>query len=767
MGRWLSKNGRRRSSQEAEQPTDAVAIYVPKPEPAAAASPPPPPLRTAPDPRAALDRGPAAWLLPRKLQALEEVRGLLGRLGVEDVPGIVVLGAQNSGKSSLLESISGISFPRAEGMCTCCPTIVSLEVQAGCEPSVLLASDAEYTRNRRALPFVSAADRRAVHAEIARLMHLATRDGAVTDQPIYVRVLRPSGVTMTMCDLPGITAMSATQPDVEEATTALTAQWAANKRMILLCCVAACDDFHNSKALKLALLHDPRGERTIGVVTKCDTLPPRGDFLAKVRMERAADVKLQTHGFVAVRNRTQEESEGGASDDELRAAERALFTSHPQLCQLPDEMWGIDTLVAKLHALQARQLDEAMPPLCAALRSQLALTEREVDALPAALETAEQRRWRLLEMVQACSLQLGELISATDTSAERGLHLAARSHDLCRAFVGRVEQRLPNFLADAELHGLAAQVMETRGVYLPNLLHGSVFRRVIKQTAEAPLRESAVLLVEELAGTVKAALTAVLASIASDHPSLHDRLVTLAHSIVDEEREAALALVHETVDAEMCAPFTLNREYEQLLAQFEELVGGAGGAAAHALFPAEFIRAAADDIQQRSEAAGAERAMTRRLQASLHAYQHVLQARLFDSIPIAVRHRVMFRLHTRLAPTLLRDEALLLPLLGQEKPEVVALRNAAKGKLVTLRTALEKLEQVLSDDFFRASIGGSPSPCFSPAPAFDSPTRWEQKSAPRTSFASSAACSPERHSSVERIRDSVVDHGRGVASAVF
>lgn len=61
---------------------------------------------------------------------------------------------------------------------------------------------------------------------------------------------------------------------------------------------------------------------------------------------------------------------------------------------------------------------------------------------------------------------------------------------------------------------------------------------------------------------------------------------------------------------------------------------------------------------------------TRVPQASLHAYQHVLQARLFDSIPIAVRHRVMFRLHTRLAPTLLRDEALLLPLLGQEKPEV-------------------------------------------------------------------------------------------------
>jgi GTPase SAR1 family protein len=39
-----------------------------------------------------------------------------------DLPQIAVIGAQSAGKSSLIESISGITLPRAAGTCTRCPT---------------------------------------------------------------------------------------------------------------------------------------------------------------------------------------------------------------------------------------------------------------------------------------------------------------------------------------------------------------------------------------------------------------------------------------------------------------------------------------------------------------------------------------------------------------------------------------------------------------------------------------------------------------------
>lgn len=39
-----------------------------------------------------------------------------------DLPMIAVIGSQSAGKSSLIESISGITLPRASGTCTRCPT---------------------------------------------------------------------------------------------------------------------------------------------------------------------------------------------------------------------------------------------------------------------------------------------------------------------------------------------------------------------------------------------------------------------------------------------------------------------------------------------------------------------------------------------------------------------------------------------------------------------------------------------------------------------
>lgn len=43
-----------------------------------------------------------------------------------DLPGIVVVGDQNSGKSSVLESLSGIALPRSEGLTTRAPLILKL-----------------------------------------------------------------------------------------------------------------------------------------------------------------------------------------------------------------------------------------------------------------------------------------------------------------------------------------------------------------------------------------------------------------------------------------------------------------------------------------------------------------------------------------------------------------------------------------------------------------------------------------------------------------
>ena len=69
-------------------------------------------------------------LLGRGVKALVTAVQDLRRLGVEDLnlplPKICVVGDQSTGKSSLIEGISGIKVPRNSGACTRCPLEINL-----------------------------------------------------------------------------------------------------------------------------------------------------------------------------------------------------------------------------------------------------------------------------------------------------------------------------------------------------------------------------------------------------------------------------------------------------------------------------------------------------------------------------------------------------------------------------------------------------------------------------------------------------------------
>jgi len=62
-----------------------------------------------------------------------------------DLPQIAVVGIQSAGKSSLIESISGITLPRASGTCTRCPTECRLSYSSQpwkCTVSLRITTDA-------------------------------------------------------------------------------------------------------------------------------------------------------------------------------------------------------------------------------------------------------------------------------------------------------------------------------------------------------------------------------------------------------------------------------------------------------------------------------------------------------------------------------------------------------------------------------------------------------------------------------------------------
>ena len=63
----------------------------------------------------------------KKLGVFERARAECHAESIEiPIPGVVVVGEQSSGKSSLLENISGIRFPRSQNTCTRMPCVLQL-----------------------------------------------------------------------------------------------------------------------------------------------------------------------------------------------------------------------------------------------------------------------------------------------------------------------------------------------------------------------------------------------------------------------------------------------------------------------------------------------------------------------------------------------------------------------------------------------------------------------------------------------------------------
>jgi len=615
-----------------------------------------------------------------------------------------MIGAQNAGKSSIIEGLSGIHFPCGEGLCTRCPVTVSLEVDPAIKhPVVVVALDAGFTTQRVEVPLGQ--ERSAIEAA----MNALARGRSVVDSAVYVRVVRSSGPVLTITDLPGITAIGTglatgagviAEPedddDIEATTVELTRRWCHAENTVVVCVLPALDDFHNSTALRLALEADPRGERTLGVVTKVDLLPTTGDFAEKMNASRASDVKLPGHGFLAVC--------GKAPSVGATHAERSLFTTHPQLARLHPEQWGLGTLAKRLVHVQSALIRRVLPTVLRSVAARRAAVRSELAAMPPRAMGAEDQQRLLSRTVHTASVRFYDLCMANDCTYIAEMHVAARSHEACHTFAAKIDERIPDFLSDTLRDEIAEQLGETRGVFLPNFIHGSVFRRLMKRHFETPLKEESEALVGAVAAIVKHALSGVLRDAlgaASAHERLTERLTAAAHALAMEEHAEALRSTADLVRAEMRSAFTQDDMYARTLARLDQAIFGDGGAAAMLdngiVFPPQFLeRASADCKAERAPGSpnlrAGEAANVRKLQASLHVYKCILLRRTFDTIPMLVRDRLLFTLHDRLASDLLLDPSLFQPSLFEESPHVTERRTETEKLEQRLTFALQKLE---------------------------------------------------------------------------
>ena len=413
-----------------------------------------------------------------------------------------------------------------------------------------------------------------IGAEIQRLTRDAAGPGSsIIVQPIHVEVVSSSGPTLTLIDLPGITWVNDAQKDIHDVIVGMIRRYIENPQMVILAVVSAVSDFGNSEALKLAKEVDPAQTRTIGVVTKIDTIQNDSDIVLKLRAERDTDIKL-TLGWVSVRCRTPTEVKNGLSSRELLETEKLFFDTNPLLAGLEQQFWGTGTLVSRVVDIQGTTIDKWLPEVRSKIHEALFTRKNKLRQLPETCEDDNAKRLTYSKLVNKVMHVLDSTVRGEYLiyRGDKDMHIPPRMYEFFITFKETIEQDTQDFLSPGYTKVVEEQDAENHGIGLPNFLSDPVFRTLFSAEFERVVPRA----VEYLLSNVRDYMLKVLSRFVTDGMVEFPRLAITVQGdvqrIVTEAHAAATKLLDAVLQSEINCVLTLDESgYERLLDEMREV----------------------------------------------------------------------------------------------------------------------------------------------------------------------------------------------------
>ncbi|CAL1697633.1 unnamed protein product [Somion occarium] len=142
------------------------------------------------------------------------------------------------------------------------------------------------------------------------------------------------------------------------------------------------DDIDNQGAADLAHTEDPLGERTIGVLTKPDTLQ-RGEERTWMKILEGSSHPLK-HGYFMMKQASPEELEKRMSFEDARKSEREWFQTNAPWKDMSNfhNRMGTRNLTKELSRLLGAVINQALPKLCKMSKESLQQVSHDIAALP-------------------------------------------------------------------------------------------------------------------------------------------------------------------------------------------------------------------------------------------------------------------------------------------------------------------------------------------------------------------------------------------------
>ncbi|KAK0620856.1 P-loop containing nucleoside triphosphate hydrolase protein [Immersiella caudata] len=355
------------------------------------------------------------------LDSIDHLR-LQGINNYVSLPQIIVCGDQSSGKSSVLEAISGVSFPVKSNLCTRFPTELVLRraQHIGASVSIVPHESRDESERKALRAFQERLE--AIHdlpkvIESAKTaMGITTHGKAFSKDILRVEITGPDQPHLTIVDLPGLIHSETkhqTASDVQLIRDVVQG-YMKEPRCIILAVVSAKNDAANQIVLKLAREADSSGNRTLGVITKPDTIvrgsPSEAQYLSLAWNQ---DVKFRL-GWHVLKNM---DSDKGNSTLAQRDVEEADFFAQGAWTELPQASLGVKALRGRLSTVLLRQIAAELPGLIQEIETRFTACQDQLVKLGKLRASLNEQRLYMFDLSQAFQTLVKAAVDGTYNDA--------------------------------------------------------------------------------------------------------------------------------------------------------------------------------------------------------------------------------------------------------------------------------------------------------------------------------------------------------------
>ncbi|XP_008105696.2 interferon-induced GTP-binding protein Mx1 isoform X1 [Anolis carolinensis] len=463
----------------------------------------------------------------------------LRALGVEKdlaLPEIAVIGDQSSGKSSVLEALSGVALPRGSGIVTRCPLALRLKKLPA---DHMWKGKINYLGNDMELSNPSQ-----VEKEIRSAQNKLAGEGVgISDKLISLEISSPDVPDLTLIDLPGIARVAVgNQPtNIGEQIKKLIKNFIDKEETVNLVVVPCNVDIATTEALKMAQEVDPEGERTLGILTKPDLID-KGTEGTVVKILRNMVIPLKK-GYMIVKCRGQQDIQSNLPLASAIQKEKSFFENHKCFAMLLQEKRATVPLLAeKLTNELVHHIRRSLPTLEEQINYQLQKANDEIRRYGKNVPNAEgERLYFLTNKIQLFNTDINSSVQGEEKLSDNDTRLCTKIRKEFQKWGQIVAENGKNIEKSLRPEEWRFE-NQYRGRELPGFINYRTFESFVRKHIIA-LEHPAVEVLNKVAEIVRQGFTEVAKAEFEDFPHLYQQAKKIIESIKEKRTAQAEGLI--------------------------------------------------------------------------------------------------------------------------------------------------------------------------------------------------------------------------------